>query len=135
VNVIGLRKERVGDSKPKVYDIENFAITTSYNQIDHRDFEIEEALSQNVRVGATYDYSFEPFTIEPFKNIAVLDSSEYFLPVKDLNINPLPTNITLIPIFSANIMNRNSVRSRLAMMILVFQHCINAIICLTGTTG
>ncbi|WP_251805107.1 cell surface protein SprA [Antarcticibacterium sp. W02-3] len=95
VNVIGLRKERVDDSKPKVYDIENFAVTTSYNQVDHRDFEIEEALSQNVRVGATYDYSFQPFSIEPFKNIAVLDSSEYYLPLRDFNVNPLPTNITL----------------------------------------
>ncbi|QED39105.1 cell surface protein SprA [Antarcticibacterium arcticum] len=95
VNVIGLRKDRTGDRKPMPYDIENFAFTGSYNQVDHRDFEIEEALSQNVRVGATYDYSFAPKVIEPFKNIAVLDSSEYYALVKDFNFNPLPTNITL----------------------------------------
>ncbi|HSP83473.1 MAG TPA: cell surface protein SprA, partial [Gillisia sp.] len=95
VNVIGLRKDRTGERKPMPYDIENFAFTGSYNQIDHRDFEIEEALSQNVRVGATYDYSFAPKSIEPFKNIAVLDSSEYYALVKDFNFNPLPTNITL----------------------------------------
>jgi hypothetical protein len=50
----------------------------SYNQVDHRDFEIEEALSQSVRLGATYDYSFVQKYIEPFKNIAVLDSSDYY---------------------------------------------------------
>lgn len=95
VNLIGLRKERTGDSKPMPYDIENFTFTTSYNQIDHRDFEVEEALSQNVRVGGIYNYSFAPWNIEPFKNVAVLDSSEYYSLVKDFNFNPLPTNITL----------------------------------------
>ena len=39
INVIGLRKERVGEKKPMPYDIENFAFSTSYNQVDHRDFE------------------------------------------------------------------------------------------------
>lgn len=95
VNVIGLRKERTGDRKPMPYDIENFAFTTSYNQIDHRDFEIEEALSQNVRLGGTYDYSFAPLSLEPLKNVALLDSSEYLSLFRDFNFNPLPTNITL----------------------------------------
>lgn len=99
VNVIGLRKERVGDRKPMPWDIENFAVTTSYNQIDHRDFEIEESLSQNVRVGATYDYSFVPLSIEPLKNVTALDSSLYYQIFKDININPRPTNIT----FGSNI--------------------------------
>ena len=93
INVIGLRKERTGDSKPMPYDIENFAVSSSYNQVDHRDFEIEEALDQNVRLGATYEYSFTPKVVEPFKNIAVLDSSDYYSLVKDFNINLLPSNI------------------------------------------
>uniref|UniRef100_UPI0036D223EC T9SS outer membrane translocon Sov/SprA n=1 Tax=Salegentibacter chungangensis TaxID=1335724 RepID=UPI0036D223EC len=93
INVIGLRKERTGDKKPMPYDIENFAISSSYNQIDHRDFEVEEALDQNVRLGATYEFNFAPKTVEPFKNIAVLDSSDYFSLVKDFNVNLLPSNI------------------------------------------
>ncbi|CAM4058379.1 cell surface protein SprA [Gillisia limnaea] len=99
VNVIGLRKERTGDQKPMPYDIENFTISTSYNQIDHRDFEIDESLSQNVRVGATYDYNFAPLSIEPLKNIPALDSSLYYQIFKDININPLPSNIS----FGSNI--------------------------------
>lgn len=93
INVIGLRKERTGDAKPMPYDIENFAISTSYNQVDHRDFEIEKSLDQNVRVGATYEFNFSPKIVEPFKKIAVLDSSDYFSLVKDFNINLLPSNI------------------------------------------
>ncbi|MFN4762434.1 cell surface protein SprA [Gillisia sp. Q332] len=99
VNVIGLRKERTGDNKPMPYDIENFTISTSYNQIDHRDFEIDESLSQNVRVGATYDYNFAPLSIEPLKNVAALDSSLYYQIFQDININPLPSNIS----FGSNI--------------------------------
>jgi len=95
VNVIGLRKERTDESTPMPYDIENFSFTGSYNQVDHRDFEIEEALSQSVRLGATYDYSFVQKYIEPFKNIAVLDSSAYYAGIKDFNFNLLPSNITL----------------------------------------
>ncbi|MBT8318585.1 MAG: cell surface protein SprA, partial [Gramella sp.] len=93
INVIGLRKERVGEKKPMPYDIENFAFSTSYNQIDHRDFEIEESLDQSVRVGGTYEYNFPEKTLEPLKNIAVLDSSEYFALFKDFNFNYLPSNI------------------------------------------
>lgn len=94
INVIGLRKERVGEKKPMPYDIENITISSSYNQVDHRDFEIEDAFDQNVRLGATYDYTFAPLSIEPLKNIAVLDSSAYFALLKDVNFNVFPSNIS-----------------------------------------
>ncbi|MCM4155322.1 cell surface protein SprA [Gramella sp. AN32] len=93
INVIGLRKERVGEKKPMPYDIENFAFSTSYNQIDHRDFEVEESLDQSVRVGGTYEYSFPQKSIEPLRKITVLDSSDYFALLRDFNFNYLPTNI------------------------------------------
>ena len=99
VSVIGLRKERVtqqGEEErtPMPYDIENFAFSGTYNQVDHRDFEIEESLDQNVNIGATYDYGFKPFKLEPFKNIKYLDSSEYFKAIKDFNLNLLPTSLS-----------------------------------------
>ena len=95
INVIGLRKERTTEKKPMPYDIENFAFSTSYNQIDHRDYEIEQSLSQNVRVGATYDYTFAPLSLEPFKNVKAIDSSDYYALIRDFNVNLLPTNISL----------------------------------------
>nr|WP_240463010.1 cell surface protein SprA [Mesonia aquimarina] len=94
VSVIGLRKERTNpDAKPMPYDIENFSFSGTYNQEDHRDFEIEESLDQNVDVGATYNYNFAPLKIEPFKNISALDSSDYYQPIKDFNVNLLPTSL------------------------------------------
>lgn len=94
VNVIGLRKERTGDSKPMPYDIENFTFSSSYNQIDHRDFEIEESFDQNVRLGAVYDYTFAPVKVEPLRNVGVLDSSAYFAPLRDFNLNLLPSSVS-----------------------------------------
>ncbi len=94
-NVIGLRKERTGGKKPMPYDVENFTFSGTYNQTDHRDFEIEKSIDQNVRVGATYDFSFKPKEIEPFKKIKFLGKSRYFDLLKDFNFNPLPTSISV----------------------------------------
>jgi cell surface protein SprA len=95
INFIGVRKERTGDAKPKIYDIENFAFSYSYNQTDHRDFEIEESLDQNVRLGATYSYNFTPKSIEPFKKNDSLFTGKYWQLLKDFNINYLPTNVSV----------------------------------------
>jgi cell surface protein SprA len=95
VNFIGVRKERTGDAKPKIYDVENFTFSYSYNQIDHRDFEIEEALDQNVRLGGTYNYNFTPKSIEPFKKNDSLFTGKYWQLLKDFNFNYLPTNVTV----------------------------------------
>lgn len=94
INVIGLRKERTGDSKPMPWDVENLSLSSSYNQVDHRDFEIERAFDQNVRLGATYDYNFAPLNVEPLKQLKLLNSSEYFALLRDFNFNLLPTNIS-----------------------------------------
>ncbi|WP_461305415.1 T9SS outer membrane translocon Sov/SprA [Aureisphaera sp.] len=95
INFIGVRKERTGDKKPMPYDIENFTFSYSYNQVDHNDFEIEESLDQNVRVGGTYDYSFPQKSIEPFKKNDSIFRSKYWQFLKDLNFNPLPSNISV----------------------------------------
>jgi len=94
-NVIGLRKDRTGEAKPMPYDVENFAFSGTYNQTDHHDFEIENSLDQNVRLGGTYDFSFQPKEIEPFKKIKFLGKSKYFDLVKDFNFNLLPTSVSV----------------------------------------
>lgn len=95
VNFIGVRKNRVGDGKPKVYDVENFTFSYSYNQVDHRSFEIERSLDQNVRLGGTYNYNFEPKIVEPFKKNDSIFRSKYWQLLKDFNFNYLPSNITV----------------------------------------
>lgn len=94
INLIGVRKERTGEAKPRVYDVENLTFAYSYNQVDHRDFQIEESLEQNVRAGVTYNHNFQPKTFEPFKKKDSLFNGKYWQFLKDVNLNYLPTNIT-----------------------------------------
>ncbi|WP_246131419.1 T9SS outer membrane translocon Sov/SprA [Aquimarina intermedia] len=94
-SVIGLRKERTGDAKPMPYDVENLAFSGTYNQTDHRDYEIERSIDQNVRVGGTYDFSFQPKEITPLKQVKFLGKSKYFDLLKDFNLNLLPTSISV----------------------------------------
>jgi cell surface protein SprA len=95
VNFIGVRKERTGEGKPKVYDVENFTGSFSYNQEDHHDFEVEDAMEQNVRAGATYNYNFTAKPVEPFKKNDSLFMGKYWKFMKDVNFNYLPTNISV----------------------------------------
>lgn len=95
VNFIGVRKNKVGDSKSHIYDVENFTFAFSYNQIDHRSYEIEESLDQNVRLGGTYNYNFQNKPIEPFKKNDSIFRSKHLQFLKDFNFNPLPTNISV----------------------------------------
>lgn len=95
INFIGVRKNKTGESKPMPYDIENFTFSYTYNQTDHHDFEIEDALDQNLRLGGTYDYSFIQKPIEPFKKNDSLFTGKYWQFLKDLNFNALPSNISV----------------------------------------
>ena len=95
INFIGVRKERTSEKAPMPYDISNFTFSYSYNQVDHRDFEIEESLDQNVRVGGTYNYNFIQKPVEPFKKNDSLFTGKYWKFLKDLNFNYLPTNISV----------------------------------------
>ncbi|WP_420825360.1 cell surface protein SprA [Psychroserpens algicola] len=94
INFIGVRKNRTTDKKPRFYDVENLTFNYSYNKEEHRDFEIENSLSQNVRAGVNYNYSFEPLNIEPFKKNDSLFTGKYWKILKDFNFNPIPTSFS-----------------------------------------
>lgn len=95
INFIGVRKQRTGDKKPRFYDVENLTLNYSYNQTEHRDFEIEQSLDQNVRVGANYNFSFNPVKVEPFKKNDSLFRGKYWKILKDFNLNLLPSSFTV----------------------------------------
>ncbi|WCO03708.1 T9SS outer membrane translocon Sov/SprA [Psychroserpens ponticola] len=95
INFIGVRKNRTTDKKPRFYDVENLTLNYSYNKTEHRDFEIENSLDQNVRAGVNYNYSFEPKSIEPFKKNDSLFKGKYWKILKDFNFNPIPTSFSI----------------------------------------
>ena len=95
INFIGVRKQRTGDAKPRFYDVENLTFNYSYNKVEHRDFEIENALDQNIRAGVNYNYAFEPLRVEPFKKNDSLFTGDYWKILKDFNFNLLPSSFSV----------------------------------------
>jgi len=93
INFIGVRKERKGNKEPRIYDVENLTLSYSYNQVDHRDYEIESFLDQTVRTGATYSHNFAKSSWEPFRKNDSIFTGKYWKPIKDFNLNYLPTSI------------------------------------------
>jgi len=95
INFIGVRKQKTGEAKKRFYDVENLTFNYSYNKVQHRDFEIENALDQTVRAGANYNYAFEPLKIEPFKKNDSLFTGKYWKILKDFNLNLLPSSFSV----------------------------------------
>lgn len=95
INFIGVRKTRNSDKKPRLYDVENVTLNYSYNKVEHRDFEIENAVNKTVRVGANYAHNFNLITIEPFKKNDSLFTGKYWKFLKDFNFNLLPSSFTI----------------------------------------
>jgi cell surface protein SprA len=95
INFIGVRKQKTGDSKNRFYDVENLTFNYSYNKVEQRNFEIENALDQNIRAGANYNYAFQPLKIEPFKENDSLFTGKYWKILKDFNLNLLPSSFSV----------------------------------------
>ena len=96
ISLINVRKEfnPNSEAKQRFYNIENLSVSYAYNETFHRDYNVEKFVDQNVRASANYNYSFEPKSIEPFKNWEGLNS-KYFKFIKDLNINLIPSTIAV----------------------------------------
>ena len=95
INFIGVRKQKTGDAKNRFYDVENLTFNYSYNKVEHRDFEIENALDQNIRAGVNYNFAFQPLKIEPFKENDSLFTGKYWKILKDFNLNLLPSSFSV----------------------------------------
>lgn len=94
-SVIGLRKNRNPQTKklPMPYDVENFTVSGTYNTMDHRDFQIQEARDQSVNVNLNYTYPLPKLALDPFKKAKFLKGG-YLKLLRDFNINLLPSSFT-----------------------------------------
>lgn len=95
INFIGVRKNRSEEADANFYDVENFTFNYSYNEINHRDFEVAKLKDQNVVAGLTYAHNFEPVEIAPFAKKDSLFTGKYLKWLKDINLNLLPTSIAV----------------------------------------
>jgi len=96
INLINVRKEYTQDSEKKrrFYDVENLSVSYAYNEVYHKDYNVKKFVDQNVRASAGYNFSFKPWSIEPFKSTDAFNS-KYLKLLKDFNIDIVPTAITV----------------------------------------
>ncbi len=95
INLIGVSKQRGENADANFYDIENFTFNYSYNEIEHRDFEIASLRDQSVVTGFVYNHAFKPVEVAPFAKKDSLFTGKYWKWLKDLNLSVLPTTISV----------------------------------------
>ena len=93
-NLMNVRKDRTGDKKPKVYDIENFNVSYSYSEIFHRDVDVSYDLKRHYTGGLGYSFSVMPKNVMPFQRSKVLTKTKALALVKDFNFYYLPKSFT-----------------------------------------
>ncbi|NNE76190.1 MAG: cell surface protein SprA, partial [Pricia sp.] len=95
INLIGVRKDRGEEADANFYDIENFTFNYSYNETNHRDFEIASLEDKSVVAGFVYNHSFEPVEVAPFAKNDSLFTGNYWRWLKELNLSLLPTTVSV----------------------------------------
>lgn len=95
INLIGVRKNRGEEAKENFFDIENFTFNYSYNETNHRDFEVADLRDQNVTTGFVYNHNFKPAPVAPFAKKDSLFTGKYWQWLKELNFNVLPTSLSV----------------------------------------
>ncbi len=96
ISLINVHKERNPSTtkKARFYNVENLAVSYAYNEMYHRNYNIQKFVDQNIRASVNYNYSFEPKSLEPFKNWTLLNS-KYLKFLKEFNINLIPSTISV----------------------------------------
>ena len=96
VNFTNVRKNRTGNKKPKIYDIENIDVSFSYIDIQNHTPLIESNQVKRYRAGLGYNYAPHAKYIEPFKKMKFFkkQKTHWFDLIKDFNFNPIPTQLS-----------------------------------------
>ncbi len=95
INFIGVRKDRGEEAEANFYDIENFTFNYSYNETNHRDFEIAALEDKNLKTGFVYNHAFKPVEVAPFAKKDSLFNGRYWQWLKELNLSLLPTTVSV----------------------------------------
>jgi cell surface protein SprA len=94
ISFTNVHKERRGDKKPQLWDIENVDISYTYSKAEARNPLIEYNNVTKQRGGIGYNFAPQPKFFEPFKKMFSKTKTHWFDLVKDFNINPIPSQLT-----------------------------------------
>ncbi|MDH5365854.1 MAG: cell surface protein SprA [Cyclobacteriaceae bacterium] len=82
------------NAKKHIYDIENFAFTYAYSEVERQNFNIAEYARRNYRGAIDYIYAPDYDGWAPFEKSKAF-KSPYLKLIKDFNVNPLPDNLSV----------------------------------------
>src|ERR1017187_7411539 len=94
ISVTNLHKNRTKNKKPKPWDIENFDLSYNYTQTVAHNPLIEYNTVTKQKAGLGYNFTAKPKYIEPFKKIFKKTKTHWFDLIKDLNFNPVPSQVS-----------------------------------------
>lgn len=93
INFTNVKKDKGKNSKKsRIYDIENWAASYSYNEQYKRDVNIEYNTQRNYRGGLVYSFAPQPKNYKPFAKTKIFQK-KYFQLIKDINFYLLPNKI------------------------------------------
>ena len=92
INFTNVKKNKTGNAPSRVYDVENFNVSYGYDETFHRDINIEYDVTKTHRGALGYNFNTNPKYIAPFSKSESM-KSKYLKPVKDLNINLIPSTM------------------------------------------
>ena len=93
-NFTNVRKNRKAGKKARLWDVENLALTYSYNEIYRRDINTEEDRTKTYRGGLSYAFSAKPILVEPFKKMSIFKKSKWLRLIKDANFYLGPKSLS-----------------------------------------
>ncbi|MBE3086965.1 MAG: cell surface protein SprA, partial [Bacteroidetes bacterium] len=79
--------------KPHAWDLANFTVNYTYNEIYRSNTKTEIDLEKNYRGGINYDFEAQPANVMPFKNVEFLNSPVLKL-IKDFNFYVFPKSLS-----------------------------------------
>jgi cell surface protein SprA len=79
--------------KPQAWDLANFTVNYTYNEIYRSNTKTEIDLEKNYRGGINYDFEAQPANVMPFKNVEFLNSPVLRL-IKDFNFYVFPKSLS-----------------------------------------
>ncbi len=94
LNFTNVRKLRVNEKKPKIYDIENVDVSYSYINISSHTPLIEYNDVTRHRAALGYNFAPTPKYFEPFKKTFSKTKSKWFNLLKDFNLNYVPSQLS-----------------------------------------
>ena len=90
INFMNVRKDKVNNTKSKVYDVENLNLSYAYSEIYSRNIDVEYDMKKAYRGGFGYNFNNNPKVYKPFGKSKFLGQSPYLKLIQDFNFYLAP---------------------------------------------